>query len=83
MNNFTVSSEVSAEMIKVGWSSGTSATTSKTVKYSESYTQSDDILGNFVVQYGDKIVLSQTTTNATIKTYSTGYVDAMIIPKYE
>lgn len=83
MNNFTASSEVSTEMIKVGWSSGASATTSKTVKYSESYTQDDDNFGNFVVQYGDKIVLSQTNSHATIKTYSTGYVDAMIIPRYE
>ena len=83
MNNFTSSGEASAEMIKVGWSSGSSATTSKSVKYSESYTQKDDEFGNFVVQYSDKVVLSLTNTVATIKTYHTGYVDAMIIPRYE
>ena len=70
-------------MIKVGWSSGSSATTSKSVNYSESYTQKDDEFGNFVVQYSDKVVLSLTNTVATIKTYHTGYVDAMIIPRYE
>ena len=83
MTNFSSSGEVAGDVLKIGWSVGASETVKRTVKHTESYKQEDDELGNFVVQYSDKIILSQSSTSATIKTYTTGYVDAMIIPRYE
>lgn len=82
MTNFAVDASASMDPIKVGWSTGASETVAKNNTSKESYTQSDDEFGNFVVQYSDKIVLSQTNASATIKTYSTGYIDVMIIPCY-
>lgn len=80
MTNFKVSGTV---IKKIGYEFGGSATTSKESSYAESYTQEDDDLMNFNVSYGDKIILSQDSSKAKIKVYSTGYVDAMIIPRYE
>lgn len=81
--NFTSSIEFPLDKVKIGWSYGSTDTVSKTFEYSESYTETDDKFGNFVVQYADKIVTSQTNSKATIRVYSTGYVDAMIIPIYK
>lgn len=76
--------KVSGTVIKkIGYEFGGSATTSKESSYAESYTQEDDDLMNFNVSYGDKIILSQDSSKAKVKVYSTGYVDAMIIPRYE
>lgn len=83
MTNFSTTGEVAGEVLKIGWSDGASQTSSKTVKFTESYQQEDDEFGNFPVLFSDKVILSQSGSNATIKTYSTGYIDAMIIPHYE
>lgn len=83
MTNFSTTGEVAGDVLKIGWSIGASQTSSKTIKFTESYQQEDDEFGNFPVLFSDKVILSQSGSNATIKTYSTGYIDAMIIPHYE
>lgn len=56
----------------------------KTISLSETYTDSDDDLGNFIVDYADKVVLSQNADSVLIKAYNTGKsVVALIIPSYE
>lgn len=56
----------------------------KTISLSETYTDKDDDLGNFVVDYADKVILSQNADSVLIKAYDTGVrVVALIIPSYE
>ena len=83
MTNYTINLQDPSGILKIGYSGGNSTTRDQQYSYSETHTRSDDNFGNFIVQYNDKIVLSQTTTSATIKTYNTGYIQAMIIPRYE
>lgn len=83
MTNYSINIADPQGIIKLGYSSGNSGTTQRDYVYTETYTQSDDMMGNFLVQYSDKFVLSQTNNSATMKTYNTGYVQAMMFPKYE
>lgn len=69
--------------IKRGYGYGVSGTYSQTFTNTVETTQSSDDLGSFIVQYTDKVVLNKANSRATIKTYSTGHVDAQIIPFYE
>lgn len=84
MKNFKRAVDVSVEnILKIGAESGSTATVSSEKTYSETRTQQDDNLMDVIVSYNDKIILSKTSQKAKIKTYSTGYVDAMILPYYE
>lgn len=83
MMNYTSNLGDPSGIIKLGYSGGNTDTRNKEYSYSETYTQGDDNFGNFIVQYADKVVLNQSTSSATIKTYNTGYIEAMMIPRYE
>jgi len=85
--NITTSVEGSATgdgtAIKIGYGCGVSNTVTYSYTHTVETTQSSDMLGSFIVQYNDKIVLSQDNSTATLKTYSTGAVDAQILVLYE
>lgn len=83
MTNYTSNLGDPSGIIKLGYSGGNTDTWNKEYSYSETYTQGDDNFGNFIVQYADKVVLNQSNSSATIKTYNTGYIEAMMIPRYE
>ena len=67
--------------LKIG--AGFTYTYSESETYSYETTQTSDDLGNFVVQYTDKIILIQNAAWANLKTYTTGSVDAQIITIFE
>lgn len=69
------------ESIKIG--PGVSYTHDETESYSYESTQTSDELGNFEVQYTDKVIINENNSWARIKTYSTGNVDVQIIPIFE
>lgn len=85
--NFTSSSETGATIdgvsVKQGYGTGASSTKSQKITKTVETTEESDALGNFSVQYTDKIVLSQNSSVATPKTYSTGAVDVQILAIYE
>ena len=85
--NFTTNVEgggtIEVITVKRGYGFGVSKTTTKTITNSVETTEESDNLGNFVVQYTDKIVLNQNNSEAKIKTYTTGDVDAQILTLYE
>ncbi len=69
--------------IKTGYGMGVSKTKTRTVTETVETSEESDMLGNFKVQYTDKIVLSQSSNKAKIKTYTTGDVSAQILTLYE
>ena len=62
---------------------GFTGTRNENDSYSYETTQASDDLGNFYVQYTDKIILTENNSWAKIKTYTTGSVDAQIIAIFE
>ena len=82
-NTFT--GNVSLSYSPGSWKFGAGVSITRTVSNSYTYetTQTSDGLGRFYVQYTDKVLLSQNYASATIKTYTTGLVDAQIIPIFE
>ena len=69
--------------IKRGYGFGVSATYSKIISDTIETTEDSDDLGNFFVTYTDKVFLDKVSSKTRVKTYSTGAVDAQIIPFYE
>ena len=69
--------------IKRGYGFGVSATYSKIISDTIETTEDSDDLGNFFVTYTDKVFLDKVNSRTRVKTYSTGAVDAQIIPFYE
>ena len=69
--------------MKRGYGFGVSKTKTKTTTDTVETTEESDNLGSFIVQYTDKIVLSQNNSEAKIKKYTTGDVDAQILTIYE
>lgn len=85
--NFSSSIDASVPIegvtIKRGYGVGVSATYSKTYSSVVETTEESDKLGSFFVQYTDKVFLDKVGSRTRVKTYSTGAVDAQIIPFYE
>lgn len=85
--NFSSSVEASVPIeivtVKRGYGYGVSATYSKTYSNVVETTEDSDNLGSFFVHYTDKVFLDKVSSRARVKTYSTGAVDAQIIPFYE
>lgn len=85
--NFKSSTDASVPIegvtIKQGYGYGVTATYSKTISDIIETTEDSDNLGSFFVQYTDKVFLDKVSSRTRVKTYSTGAVDAQIIPFYE
>lgn len=79
--NFSTSLSGGDDM-KIGYNTGGSSTTSHSSTYSESYIQSNDSLGSFMVSFSDPIITSMTSSGsyAFIYLYSTGDIDVLMMP---
>ena len=84
MTNFTQSTEIGGSIelltLKNSFGSGSSFTTGGSNTTSVSYTDNDDDLGCFVVQYNDKIVTDEQSTYVKLRSYNTGYIKVCIVP---
>ena len=79
--NFKVTANVSPEIVKVGWEFGATNTMNQTITYNESYNEEDDELASFWIQYADKFILSVDDTYATLRKYSLGDIELIIMPE--
>jgi len=84
MTNYTRSTEMGASIelitLKESFGTGSSLTTGGSNTTSVSYTDNDDDLGCFVVQYNDKIVTDEQMTQVKLRSYNTGYIKVGIVP---
>ena len=53
----------------------------QTITYNESYNEEDDELASFWIQYADKFILSVDDTYATLRKYSLGDIELIIMPE--
>ncbi|MCQ2116129.1 MAG: hypothetical protein MJZ07_08005 [Bacteroidales bacterium] len=83
MTNYSYSIDSTEGTIKYGYGTGVSLTESQSCTYTEVIVQQDDDLMNFVVNYSDNVILGTGNGMVKMKTYHTGYVDAMIYPRHE
>lgn len=79
--NFKVTANVSPEIVKVGWEFGATNTMNQTITYNESYNEEDDELTSFWIQYADNFILSVDDTCATLRKYSLGDIELIIMPE--
>ena len=68
-------------MLKVGWEFGGSNTMTQTSTFHESYSEEDDESASFWIQYADKFILSVDDTYATLRKYSLGDIELIIMPE--
>lgn len=83
LTNYKRTYGANIEVLKLGYEYGVTATYQQTYSNSISYTENDDQLGSFVVQFGDKVIRGTNGGKARMKVYSTGCVDAFILPYVE
>ena len=83
--NYTSEETTPGDSIAVKKGYGITTSLAKTHKITKTIetTETSDNLGNFIVEYTDKIVLTQDDTRAKIKTYSTGGIDVQLLTLYE
>lgn len=53
----------------------------QTITYNESYNEEDDELTSFWIQYADNFILSVDDTCATLRKYSLGDIELIIMPE--
>ena len=71
----------SPKKVKVGWEFGGSNTTNYTSTYHESYSEESDELASIWIHYADKFILSVDDTYATLRKYSLGDIELIIMPE--
>ena len=53
----------------------------QTITYNESYNEEDDELASIWIHYADKFILSVDDTYATLRKYSIGDIELIIMPE--
>ena len=79
--NFKVTANVSPEIVKVGWEFGATNTMNQTITYNESYIEEDDELASFWIHYADKFILGVNDNQVTLRKYSIGDIELIIMPE--
>lgn len=79
--NFKATTDLGQEKVKVGWEFGGSNTTNYTSTYHESYSEESDELASIWIHYADKFILNQNETQATLRKYSVGDLEIIIVPE--
>ena len=68
-------------MLKVGWEFGGSNTMSQTSTFHESYSEKDDELASIWIHYADKFILGVNDNQVTLRKYSIGDIELIIMPE--
>lgn len=71
----------SPKKVKVGWEFGGSNTMTQTSTFHESYSEESDELASIWIHYADKFILNQNETQATLRKYSVGDLEIIIVPE--
>lgn len=83
--NYSINMEAGFEFFgltcKLGFGVAVTESSSVTTNTSISYTNNDDDLGTFVIQYINPIVLQDAQSGARIKSYDTGKIRVTIMPE--
>ncbi|MBO4742177.1 MAG: hypothetical protein J5533_00950 [Bacteroidales bacterium] len=84
MTNLTTNTEVGGQYygltLKTSYGVSTSASYNVNVTTSKSYTDNDDNLGSFVVQYINPIVTENATSGVKLHSYNTGKIEVCMVP---
>lgn len=81
MIDFSVTTNLGQEKVKVGWEFGGSNTTNYTSTYHESYSEESDELTNTWIHYADKFILGVNDNQVTLRKYSIGDLELIIMPE--
>ena len=63
------------------FSIGATNTMNQTITYNESYNEEDDELASFWIHYADKFILGVNDNQVTLRKYSIGDIELIIMPE--